>query len=84
VFGHELDGFADLLGDRVADAVLQFAATNCALGDEPVQELVGGAGAVATDQQVLAPGCGDLGDRLGQDSDVIGRGVRSGLPGSSL
>jgi len=57
VFGHELDGVPDLLGDRVADAVLQPATANSALGAQPVQELVRGAGTVAADQQVVPVGC---------------------------
>ena len=49
---------------------------------EPVQQLVGGAGAVGADQQLPAVGGGDLGDRVGEHLDVVGGGVRPGVPGA--
>ena len=50
---------------------------------EPVQQLVGCARAVGADQQLPAVGGGDLGDRRGQHLDVVGGGVRPGVPGAA-
>jgi hypothetical protein len=58
------------------------------LGDDSVQQLVCGSGRVDPDQD-LAPGAGSrpvvgqLPQRLAEDGDVVGGGVRAGVPGPS-
>ena len=56
------------------DRVLNGANAFGALGGEPVQQPVGGTGAVGADQQVLAVRAGALGDGTGQDVDVVSHG----------
>ena len=50
------------------------------------QPFLGGAGAVAADQdrRAVPVGVGDLRERLVGDPDVVGGGVRAGVPGRSI
>src|SRR5699024_11684893 len=66
-------------GGGEPDRVLHPSTTNAVLLGNPVQQVVGGAGAIGANQQITPMRGGDLGDRLAQDVDVIGGGVRSGV-----
>jgi hypothetical protein len=48
---------------------------------EVVDDLVGGSGPVGGDEDVTAPRRGDLGDRGGQDQQMIGAGERARVAG---
>ena len=50
------DGVADLVGQGVPDRVLHGPAAFCVLHSDPVEQLVGGAGAVGADQHPPAVG----------------------------
>jgi hypothetical protein len=76
------DGVADSPVEREPDAVVEAASPDPALVAQPVQQLVRSTGPVAADQQLLAAGRRDLGDRISQDLDVVGGGVRSGVAGT--
>ena len=79
---HLDDRVPDLVGDGEPDRVLHGPATFGVQGGDPVQQVVRGSRAVGADQQ-LAPVRGrDLADGRGQDLDVIGCGVRAGVPGT--
>jgi hypothetical protein len=79
------------IGDRVMDCLrhgetdreAQVQAAGVAQAAEMSQLCLGGAGAVNADQDRLAVPVrlGDLGDRLVDDLDVVGRGVGAGVPG---
>jgi hypothetical protein len=69
-----------LLGQTETDGVGQ------PLAHDPVQQLMGGAGAVDADQDLApdaAPGpvAGDLPQRVAQDPDVVSGGIAAGVPG---
>lgn len=66
------------------DRVLHAPAAHVALGGQAVQQPVGYARPIGTDQQLLTVGAGDLGDRLGQHLDVIEGRIRPGVPGPQL
>lgn len=76
---HQVDGLAQDLGEGESHAVLHAPATDLALLGEPVQQAMPRASAIGADQQPLAVGGGDLGDRLAQHLDVVGGGVRPGV-----
>ena len=80
----QVDRVTDLLGDRESHAVLHAAAADLALLGEPVQQCVGRTRAVGPDQQLLAVSGGDLGDRVGEDLDVVSSGVRSRVARTEL
>ena len=63
---------------------MEGAAADLALGGGPVQQVVGGTGAVGADQHVLAVRGRDLGDGPAQDVGVVGGGVRPGVPGRNV
>jgi hypothetical protein len=76
VGGEFRDGPAGVFVDRPADRVLHVHAGVVAVGfavegGDPGQQLVGGAGAVGGDEQVVPPGLGDLGDGAGEQGDVV-------------
>lgn len=58
------DGSAYRGGDREADRVLHLSTADPILVGDPVDQVVGGAGAVGSDQQITPVSRGDLRDRL--------------------
>src|SRR5699024_2826593 len=70
-FGSDCDGSAQRGGGGEPDRVLHPSTTNAVLLGNPVQQVVGGAGAIGANQQITPMRGGDLGDRLAQDVDVI-------------
>jgi len=83
------DGVAGVFVDRPAHGVLHSHARIVTVGfaaepGQPVQQLVGGAGAVGGDEQVVPPGWRDLGDGPPQQRDVVGGVVGPGGAGSEL
>jgi len=73
------DGGADGLGDGEPDRILHAAATFGVFGGEPLQQRVRGTRPIDSHEEFLAVRPRNLGDRLGQDLDVVGRGVRTGI-----
>jgi len=81
LLGDQRDGRAQCLGECEPDRLVDAAASDLVVVGHPVQQPVGGPGAISADQQVFAVRCRDLGDRGGQDFEVIGGGVAPALPG---
>lgn len=75
----QVDAVAELLGDREPDGVVDAAAPDLALLGESAEQAAGGACTVAVDQQRASVGGRDLRDRVGEDLDVVGGGVRPGV-----
>jgi hypothetical protein len=67
------------LADRPANRVLHPPPPLGALLGQPVQYRVSRGGRVAADQQTPPMCGGDLRERLGEDVEVIGSGIRAGV-----
>jgi hypothetical protein len=74
---------SDVEPDRVVDGAVGLVGV-VVQGVEEVHEGVAGPGPVHSDQQPGAVGRGELGDRGGDDLDVVGGGVRPGVAGAEL
>gem|GEM_PF-4040496 len=59
--------------------ILYGPATFGVFGGEPLQQRVRGTRPIDSHEEFLAVRPRNLGDRLGQDLDVVGRGVRTGI-----